>query len=308
MSERNPFDPHSKPAGSNSGHGMRRDLSCEEWEALLADALDGTLPAGEDRVFDEHAAACATCGLLLSQARDGRDWLEFLHPEPEMPSDLVDRILGKTSAATADRPLAVYGAPIAAAPGVLTMPARRFMPGFRAMDSRMMMTAAMAFFSIALTLNLAGIRVTNLRLADLTPASIQNNLTRQFFGAKTQVVRYYNSLRVVYEFESKMRELRQDETTEPSQPVRPSAGQDKPASEAQPPAANHHNGGKLLALPNAPHSDDALRGHPELASTSHSFPGADARLRRSTPDSGVSHHEVVALLALNTDQAEGSLA
>ncbi|GGG98598.1 anti-sigma factor family protein [Silvibacterium dinghuense] len=305
MSERNPFDPHSKPAGQIPGHGLRRDLRCEEWEALLADALDSALPPGEDRAFSEHSATCATCGLLLSQAREGREWLSFLQPEPEMPADLVERILGRTSAATADRPLAVYGAPIAAgqgiAGGVLAMPARKFVP-----DSRMMMTAAMAFFSIALTLNLAGIRVTSLRLSDLTPASIENNLTRQFFGAKSQVVRYYNSLRVVYEFESKMRELRQDETTQPSHSGSQPATSDKPSSENQPPAANHHNGGRLEALPNAPHQDDALHGHPVLASNS--LPGVDARPHRPAHTSGVPEHEVVALLALNTDQAEGSLA
>lgn len=313
MSERNPFDPHSKPAGAFSGDGGRRSLSCEEWEALLADALDGALPPGEDRAFDEHAASCIPCGVLLSQAREGRDWLNFLHPEPELPAGLVERILSKTSGATAERPLAVYGAPIAATPGVLTLPVRRFTP-----DSRLMMTAAMAFFSIALTLNLAGIRVTSLRLADLTPASIQNNLTRQFFGAKTQVVRYYNNLRVVYEFESRMRELRQDETNQPSRSPQP-AGSSKPASENQPPATNRHNGGRLQALPNAPRlapqGDNALHGHPELASNAigNPFSGADARPYRPTHTSGVPKHEVAALLAENTnlastDQAEGNQA
>ena len=47
-------------------------------------------------------------------------------------------------------------------------------PGFMASirrfaEPRLLMTAAMAFFSIALTLNLTGVRLSAVRLADLRP-------------------------------------------------------------------------------------------------------------------------------------------
>jgi hypothetical protein len=101
------------------------------------------------------------------------------------------------------------------------------------------MTAAMAFFSIALTLNLAGVRLTNLRLSDLTPASLEMNLTRQFYGAKGSLVRYYDNLRLVYEVESKMREIRRVEDTQQSQP------EQKQEVPANPSGNGHKNGGKL---------------------------------------------------------------
>src|SRR5271170_6634799 len=196
MSERNPFEqqPKGPVSGQPSAHRAGRELRCEEWEALLVDALDGLMPPADGANFEAHSNDCAACAGLLAGARQGQEWMRFLHTEPEMPGDLMERILSRTSGAVADRPLAVYGAPIAAGPNVLAMPRRRFV-----WDTRLMMTAAMAFFSIALTLNLAGVRLTDLRLVDLTPANLENNLTRQFYGAKSQVVRYYDNLRFVYE-------------------------------------------------------------------------------------------------------------
>jgi hypothetical protein len=293
MSERNPFD--RQPKGT-----PQRELRCEEWETLLADALDGLLPPADSAAFTAHSSGCAICARLLAEARQGQEWLKFLHLEPEMPGDLMERILGKTSGAVADRPLAVFGAPIAATPGVLAMPARRMV-----WDTRLMMTAAMAFFSIALTLNLAGVRITDLRLSELTPASLENNLTRQFYGAKSQVVRYYDGLRFVYEVESKMRELRRDEETTPS-PAQPQQN-GKPASQsnpANPPANGHKTGGKLETIPNEP-KRDTFWGRPALASNKTSCTGPQGS--GDEFESG-NCDEVKTLVVLGLDQAERSLA
>jgi hypothetical protein len=73
------------------------------------------------------------------------------------------------------------------------------------------MTAAMAFFSIALTLNLTGVRLSNLRWADFRPASIRAYMERRLTTASVPIVRYYDHLRFVYEVESRMRELRRTE-------------------------------------------------------------------------------------------------
>jgi len=73
------------------------------------------------------------------------------------------------------------------------------------MQPRLAMTAAMAFFSIALTLNLTGVRLNELRASDLAPT----NLRRSFYHANASVVRYYENLRVVYELESRVNEFKQ---------------------------------------------------------------------------------------------------
>ena len=65
------------------------------------------------------------------------------------------------------------------------------------------MTAAMAFFSIALTMNLTGVHLQDLRASDLKPSSLK----RDFTSANASVVRYYEGLRVVYELESRVHDL-----------------------------------------------------------------------------------------------------
>ena len=305
MSERNPFEQH--PKGLERIDRAGRELRCEEWEALLADALDGVMPASDGASFEAHSKECEACAGLLAQSRQGQEWMRFLHHEPEMPADLMERILGRTSGAVAERPLAVYGAPIPAGGAhVLVLPRRRFV-----WDTRLMMTAAMAFFSIALTLNLAGVRLTDLRLSDLTPANLENSLTRGFYGAKTQVVRYYDNLRFVYEVESKMRELRRDEDAQRPAPL---PQQKAPAPQnADPsgtkPANGHKNGGKLEPAPGVP--PDVIFGRKMLASGEVHDPRSGETQRRCPPADEVRNkekQEVDTLIAVLRDQAERGLA
>lgn len=84
-------------------------------------------------------------------------------------------------------------------------------------EPRLMMTVAMAFFSIALTLNMTGVRITRLRLADLKPTSIRMYMQRQITVAYTPLVRYYDHLRLVYEVQSRVRELRRNNESENDQ-------------------------------------------------------------------------------------------
>jgi hypothetical protein len=83
-------------------------------------------------------------------------------------------------------------------------------------ETRLLMTVAMAFFSIALTLNLIGVKVGDLSIADLKPSTIGSTLSRQFYAARGSVVRYYDNLRFVYQLESRMRELRRTVESAPS--------------------------------------------------------------------------------------------
>ncbi len=182
--------------------------ACGHWETLLADALDGLLGPDEQTTFAAHMAACPACAALFEEARRGREWLEFLSPEPEVPEGLLDRILAQTGPGkAAPSSLAVAGV------GALPAPPAWQRPGFtgqvrRYAEPRLLMTAAMAFFSIALTLNLTGVRLSNLRLSDLRPAAVRAYMERRLTTASIPIVRYYDHLRYAYEIESRMRELR----------------------------------------------------------------------------------------------------
>ena len=70
--------------------------ACGQWETLLTDALDGLLKPEDEVTFAEHMAGCKACTALFEEARRGREWLEFLSPEPEVPAGLLDKILAQT--------------------------------------------------------------------------------------------------------------------------------------------------------------------------------------------------------------------
>lgn len=283
MSERNPFQ-------QNPAHPQSGPLQCEEWEALLADALDGTLAAGDTAAFTAHGKDCPMCAEMLLQAKQGQDWMKFLHEEPAAPADLVAKILGRTSGAAMPQ-LAVAGA--AAQP--VAMHAAHFTMRNSFRDSRILMTAAMAFFSIALTLNLAGIRLNSLRMADLKPSVLQTNLARQFYGAKKQMVSYYESLRVVYEVESKVRELRRDADSE-QQNTQPR----KDDKRQEPQSNGHKNGGRLQPSHDLP---PVFSGRPALAALEDRATGAIVILEEKK-----SEEKVLFSVREEADQAERSLA
>jgi hypothetical protein len=100
------------------------------------------------------------------------------------------------------------------------------------MQPRLAMTAAMAFFSIALTLNLTGVRITQLKASDFTPSSLK----RSFYDANARVVRSIDNLRVVYELESRVRDLQRDSDSTSSTPAPESAPapQNSPSGDQQP--------------------------------------------------------------------------
>jgi len=203
--------------------------ACGHWETLLVDAMDGLLRPEDEAAFSGHMATCASCTEMFEQVRRGREWLEFLAPEPEVPAHLLDRILVETGHGKLDPgKLVVAGGPAAGlgiSGNVLTMTPAWQRPGFAARmrrfaEPRLLMTAAMAFFSIALTLSMTGVRISSFKMADLRPASVRSMLEKRIMTASTPIIRYYDHLRFVYEVESRMRELqRSTETDQQSQPA-----------------------------------------------------------------------------------------
>jgi len=198
--------------------------ACGLWETLLADALDGLLRPEDEATFSSHMAVCASCTALFEEARRGREWLEFLSPEPEVPEGLLDKILAQTGPGhTSEYKLATAGNVI---PMVIPAWQRPGMMGRirRFAEPRLLMTAAMAFFSIALTLNMTGVKLTDFRLSNLRPTAVRSFMERRLTMASTPIIRYYDHLRLVYEVESRMREIRQNnqgKRQQQTQPVTP---------------------------------------------------------------------------------------
>ena len=231
---------------------------CAQCETMLADIFDKTLSPNEQAIFDRHLAVCPDCSRMFIDAQRGAAWLEMLHDSrPEPSRDLLARILANTgpvadapsiSAVQANtllgRPMLVPAAaasvpaPVYASGNVLPF-RQRVANAFRIqaishtlMQPRLAMTAAMAFFSIALTLNLTGVRITQLKASDFTPSSLK----RSFYDTNARVVRSIDNLRVVYELESRVHDLQRDsDSTNTPAPESAPAPQNTPSGDQQQP-------------------------------------------------------------------------
>jgi hypothetical protein len=271
----------------------------------LADALDGQLKPEDEATFAEHMADCKACTALLDEAQKGREWLEFLSPEPEVPSGLLDKILAQTgpgqvagygliSGGTNVLPITPVPSPArkGRAPGTPASTPAWQRPGFtgqvwRFAEPRLLMTAAMAFFSIALTLNLTGVRLSSLRLANLRPSAVRSFMERRLMTASVPIVRYYDHLRFVYEVESRMRELRRNtegegQGTDNGQQNPGKTAPATPGESKQNP--NHKDGGSRMEPPlqqsGKPATGPAQDDSSNFLETSLTFDGKSGAFRR----------------------------
>jgi hypothetical protein len=230
-----------------------RTLNCEAWEAMLADALDGTLDARDAEAFAGHSKGCAAgCAELLEEAKRGTEWLRFLRETPEAPEGLLEKILVGTSG------LNEAAQPLVAAGGAVAIPHQPWLGVSVALlqrhvaESRILMTLAMAFFSIALTLNLTGVRLNQLKLSDLSPSALAASVSHQYYTTSAHLTRYYLNLRIVYELESRVNEMRRDNSTpatqqQPQQPAQQQPQQKPQQKSSGKPGGSAHKAGSVTA-------------------------------------------------------------
>ncbi len=199
-------------------------LTCAEFDALLTDALDGILSAASQRRFDLHRQQCPTCAPLFADAAAGMNWLNALE-EVEPPANLVHNVLAATTMRTgviaASVPKLSWKERFAGILADVAAPARALVR-----QPRMAMTAAMAVFSITLSMNLAGIKLGDLRHLDLRPSAIKEQATMKYYETSSRMVKYYENIRLVYEVESRLQELKRA-TTNDEEENRPPAERKK---------------------------------------------------------------------------------
>jgi hypothetical protein len=189
------------------------DMQCNEFDALLSDAIDKMLTGPKAEAFLAHGKTCAVCGPLLAEAEIGKHWLEQL-VEVEPPAMLVHNILAAT--------VGLDTARMSALSPVRSTWLERMMERARMMVSpianvarqpRFAMSFGMAFFSLSISLSLAGVKLSDVRHADLRPSAIR----RSYYETSGRVVKYYENIRFVYEIESRVREFKR--ATTPAEPA-----------------------------------------------------------------------------------------
>jgi hypothetical protein len=194
--------------------------NCAVCEAMLPEAVDGALSPAEQLAFDKHVAGCMECAQELAEARRGAAWLGMLKSRaPEPPASLLANILADIQAeATAN---ALWTVPQTVVVPTMATPSKGWgsrIAGIFSFGSgsmlqpRLAMTAAMAFFSIALTLNLTGVRLRDVRAEDFTPSGIKRTLA----DTTASLTRSVQNNKSVYQMESRLSELREEDAPQQS--------------------------------------------------------------------------------------------
>jgi hypothetical protein len=196
---------------------------------MLARILAQT--SGADGSVAYNSDDSASDGFAAAPFPAYSDMAPFLAPVPiarPVPMPVMSQAIGQTFSETGGGTMGGPGEP---AGNILPFQAaarrRTALETFGRilLEPRLAMTAAMAFFSIALTLNLTGVRLDQMRASDLKPESLR----RDYYQASARAVQYYDNLRVVHVMESRVEDLKQ--ATQDSEQERRIA---RPATEAKP--------------------------------------------------------------------------
>ncbi len=181
-------------------------MQCNEFEAVLFDVLDQRLSGAEQDRFRAHARVCGKCGPMFAEVEAGQHWLKSLE-EVEAPANLVNNILAATSGIQSYRLQESAASAHEAALGerIREWVDSLFAPVWSTVrQPRFAMSFGMAFFSLSVALSVAGVKPSDIKQADLS----RTGLRRTYYTTTARVVKYYENIRLVYEIESKVQEIK----------------------------------------------------------------------------------------------------
>ena len=171
-------------------------MNCAEFEILLADYLDSTMTEQQRSAVEQHSAACAGCREFLADATSGLAFLK--RAEPILPpSELITRIAYQAPAGRVKEPFEMEGVWSKLTSGWLQ-------PMLR---PRFAMGMAMTILSFAMLQRCAGVKVQNIQAADLNPARVWDGAEDKVIRAKDRAVKYYQNIKFVYQIESRLKDL-----------------------------------------------------------------------------------------------------
>jgi hypothetical protein len=196
--------------------GMQgHELLCSDFDGLLSDALDSVLTGAKLEAFHAHARSCSVCGPLFAEVEAGRTWLKGL-TEVEPPASLVTSILASTTGVDTQRlrvNVSAQQPQVSWLQRVQAWASGAIQPIWGTIrQPRFAMSFGMAFFSLSVALSVIGVKPTDLRQVSLRPSAIRHT----YYNTQARVVRYYENIRLVYEVESRVRELKRNVT--PAEP------------------------------------------------------------------------------------------
>ncbi len=198
-------------------------MNCSAFETLLADYIDGALPAGERIALEEHAATCPGCAEFL---RDVTGAVHFLERVPDIapPPELITRIAYQAPVGRLRDPLE--------RPGFLSRFALKWLQPL--LQPKLAMGMAMTILSFAMLEKCTGIQVQHIQPADLNPIRIWDGVEDKAMRARDRAVKYYENIRLVYEIQSRLKDMEAQQEA-PKQPPskRPANQSGQPANQGK---------------------------------------------------------------------------
>jgi hypothetical protein len=184
-----------------------------ELENLTSDYLEGLLEPALKAEFESHLSVCPSCFEMVGDVRRA---LQLCHdaselePAPWLVQKIMQATVGQRKPGWAERLLASIR-PL--------------------LQLRVAYGIAMAVFSFSIIVNAAGINLRHMTVEDLNPRTwiFRANRAGHLYYARAE--KFYYDLRVVYEIESRLRQLRshsEEEQEAPKQEPAPGGSTNSP--------------------------------------------------------------------------------
>jgi hypothetical protein len=194
-----------------------------EIENLASDYLEGLLEPSLRVSVDAHLNGCAECRELMGDVRHVMEMCqaaEDVEPTPWLVPKILRATIGERKPTLRER-IAAYIRPV--------------------LQPRVAYPIAMTVFTFSILVNAAGLNLRSLRFEDLNPRIWVDRANRQGHLMYAHAEKFYYDLRVVYEIESRFRQLRgqpsgQEEAV--PKPAAPGGGSSEGAPSDQTMASN----------------------------------------------------------------------
>ncbi len=174
--------------------------NCTDIELLLCDYLDRALPADQNTAFEGHIHSCSACVEMVADCRAAMGFVERCETV-EPPAPLLTRILNEIPVAREEQKRRR---------GFSALIHSWFAPIFR---PRFAMGMAMTILSFSMLGKFVG-PVKPIKAADLDPIRVVSTIDDKIHRGWNNVVKYYESLRFVYEIQTRLREWSQEQQEE----------------------------------------------------------------------------------------------
>ena len=190
-------------------------MNCSDFEILLCDYVDGTLDNSRKQTLEAHRCECEACAEF---ARDVMGAVAFMERAGDVvvPLELLTKI--------------AFYIPESAARTVQTGGIRALFGKWLqpVLQPRFAMGMAMTILSFSMVARFAGIEPRQLKAADLSPAKVWAAADDRVSRSWQRALKYYDSLRLVYEVQSRYKEW-----TEPEEEDRSVSGAGSKRAEGQ---------------------------------------------------------------------------